>query len=226
MPASMKRFRKEIVVKEPASAFTHALGFIVSILVLVLLVVFASLHATTWHIVSFSIFGVSSILLYLASTMYHWLPLKPSQEKLFLKLDHSAIYLMIAGTYTPFCLVPLRGPWGWGILAVIWVAAVLGIYLQWAKNHRSRWLRTSLYLAMGWASVVAIIPLSSAIHWTGVLGIFLGGLFYSVGAVIYAIKKPNPWPRIFGFHEIFHCFVLLGSFAHMWLMFTYVLPFP
>lgn len=212
-------------IKEPISALSHFLGALLSIMGLVLLLQYSYQEASIWHIVSFAVFGVCAVVLYTFSTLYHWLPLKLWQEKVFRRLDHSAIYLMIAGTYTPICLVTLRGAWGWSILVAIWLMAFLGIGTCWVsrKTVFMRKISTAIYLGMGWFCVVALYPLLLKVPASGWFWLAGGGVAYSVGAVIYRFKKPNFFPRVFGFHEVFHLFVLLGTFCHFWFMFDSIL---
>ncbi|MBF0441278.1 MAG: hemolysin III family protein, partial [Oligoflexales bacterium] len=157
--------------------------------------------------------------------LYHWLPLKVAGEKIFRRLDHTCIYLMIAGTYTPVCLVIINGTLGWIMFGSIWTMAVVGIYLSWIKNMSvyRRKLSSIIYLGMGWFSLVVIYPIYKSVSWGGIFWLVLGGVLYTVGAIIYRNKSPNPFPRILGFHEIFHFFILAGSFCHFWFMFDYVL---
>lgn len=210
-------------LNDPISGLTHFIGALLSIAGLVLLVVFASLRGTAWHVVSFSIFGTSLILLYSASTLYHWLPLKPRNREILRKIDHMMIYVLIAGTYTPICLVPIRGAWGWSLFGSIWGLAILGIVLKAFWMNAPRWLYTFFYVFMGWLAAIAFFPLVQAISWRGVLWLVLGGVFYSIGAVIYGLKKPN-FTKSFGFHELFHLFVMAGSLSHFILMWHYILP--
>ncbi|RQD75206.1 MAG: hemolysin III family protein [Candidatus Syntrophonatronum acetioxidans] len=209
-------------VKDPVSGGTHLVGALLSITGLVLLVYYAALQGTPWHIVSFSIFGASLILLYTASTLYHLLPVSPRGTNILRRLDHMMIYVLIAGTYTPICLVPLRGPWGWSMLGSIWGIALVGIILKGLWKGAPRWLSTTFYLAMGWLVIITIGPLTRSLPEGGLAWLAAGGIFYSIGGVIYALKKPNILPG-FGFHEIFHLFVILGSFSHFWLMYRYIL---
>ncbi|HYG56491.1 MAG TPA: hemolysin III family protein, partial [Symbiobacteriaceae bacterium] len=139
------------------------------------------------------------------------------------KLDHIMIFFLIAGTYTPYCLTVLRGPWGWSLFGVIWSVALAGLVLKLVWMTAPRWLYTSVYVAMGWLVVIAIVPLVRALP-GGFTWLLAGGLFYTVGAVLYATKWPNPLPRVFGFHEIWHLFVLAGSAAHFWGVYSF-LPF-
>lgn len=213
----------KLKLNDPVSGLTHFIGALMSIAGLVLLVVFAAIKATAWHVVSFSIFGASLILLYSASTLYHWLPLKPRAREVLRTIDHMMIYVLIAGTYTPICLVAIRGGWGWSLFGSIWGLAILGIVLKAFWMDAPRWLYTSFYVFMGWLAAIAFYPLIQAVSWRGLFWLVTGGLLYSVGAVIYGLKKPNISPH-FGFHEIFHLFVMAGSISHFILMWRFILP--
>jgi len=211
-----------MVVKDPISGFSHLAGAVLSVVALVVLLSLSIYHATVWHIVSFSVYGASMILLYLASAAYHIFPLQEKGTRILKKIDHVMIFMMIAGTYTPFCLVPLRGGWGWSIFGVVWGIAILGIFFKLFFIHTSRWISTILYIIMGWISVVAIYPIVINIPAGGVVWLVAGGVSYTVGAVVYATKKPDPLPGVFGFHEIWHLFVLGGSFCHFMVMLRYL----
>jgi len=210
-------------IKDPISSLTHLIGVILSIAGLILMVVYSVKLATVWHIVSLSIFGVSLILLYLASTLYHTIDISQEVNRLLRKIDHMMIYILIAGTYTPICLIPLRGIWGWSLLISIWSIALGGIVLKIFWMGAPRWLSTLIYTLMGWLVVIAFVPIYKAISLGGIVWMVLGGVFYTMGAVIYGVKWPKVDNKYFGFHEIFHIFVLLGSFCHFWLMFRYIL---
>src|SRR5438094_589265 len=140
------------------------------------------------------------------------------------RLDHVAIFVLIAGTYTPVCLVTLRGGWGWSVFGVVWGLALLGLLLKLFFRHLPRWPSTALYVGMGWIAVVAVVPLVQSLPVSGLMWLVAGGVLYTLGAVIYAVKWPDPAPRVFGFHEVFHVFVLAGSITHFVFMMRYVLP--
>ena len=177
--------------------------------------------------VAFAIYATSLVLLYLASTLLHAVRARPEVLRRLRVFDHAAIYLLIAGTYTPIALVTLAGvspAWGWSVFGVVWGAAGLGVLFKLVWLDAPRWLSTALYLALGWMAVVAIAPLVQALPWSALAWLAAGGAFYSVGAVVYALKRPNPWPGAFGYHEVWHLFVLAGSICHYVLMLRYVLP--
>jgi hemolysin III len=210
-------------IKDPISAFTHFLGFLAAIPILIILVQKASQQASAVHIVAFALFGASLLLLYGASTVYHTLKLPAKYQAVMRRIDHMMIFVLIAGTYTPVCLIPLRGKWGWSLLILVWFFAISGIILKALWLEAPRWLSTLIYVVMGWLIVVAFVPLEKAMPWQGLALLVAGGVTYTLGAVIYALK----WPKItlpnFGFHEIFHLFVMAGSAFHVIFMFQYVL---
>ena len=203
--------------EEIANGITHGLGVVFSIAGLAILTAFASVFGTVWHIVACSVYGVTQILMYTASTLYHSIPV-PRAKKFLRLLDHSAIYLLIAGTYTPFALVNLRGPWGWSILIAIWGLAIAGIALQ-SKLIRLSKLVTALpYVAMGWVAVIAVKPPLEAVAPGGLWLLVLGGLAYTAGTLFYV------WKRLPFHHAIWHGFVLLGSVLHFFSILFYVIP--
>lgn len=210
-------------VKDPVSGFSHLFGAVLSAVGLFFLVRYAAANGTVWHIVSFSIFGASLILLYTASSAYHLLVVPEKSSTILRKIDHMMIYVLIAGTYTPVCLIPLRGSWGWSLLISIWGIAVTGIILKLLWFNAPRWLSTLFYVIMGWLIVVAFVPLVRAMPAGAIFWLVAGGLFYTIGALIYGTKWPKLKSKVFGFHEVFHIFVLYGSICHFWMMFRYVL---
>ncbi len=212
-------------LRDPVSGLTHCIGAALAVIGLVLLIYKSCNPVKPWHLVTFSVFGTGLILLYTTSTLYHWLPFSEKGIRRMRRLDHIMIFVLIAATYTPVCLIPLRGAWGWSLFGSIWGLATLGIFMKFFWFQAPRWFSTMIYILMGWMVIVGIWPLIKAIHTGGFLWILIGGLFYTLGAIIYALKKPDPWPNIFGFHEIFHIFVMLGSFSHFWVMYRYVTKF-
>lgn len=208
---------------EPMSSLTHLVGALLSVAGLVLLVVFAALRADAWHVVAFSVFGAALILLYTASTLYHFFRRRRLKE-LFRRIDHALIYVLIAATYTAVCLTALRGPWGWSLFGVIWGLAIAGILVKSCNLRLADWLSTLLYLAMGWLIVVALYPLSRALPPAALLWLVAGGLFYTVGTLFYSLDGFLPRTRWFGMHEVFHLFVMAGSVCHWWLLYRFVLP--
>jgi hemolysin III len=215
------RFRS-IRVREPFNGLSHLSGAGLSVAGLIVLVCLS--QGKPLHIAGFSIYGASLIALYTASALYHLLPVGPDRLRHLLVLDHVGIYLLIAGTYTPICLVSLQGPWGWSLLGAVWTMAVAGIAMKVGWRAAPEWIGFVLYLLMGWSCVVALSPLVRALPPAGFGWLVLGGLFYTVGAVIFAIRRPRLWPGVFSSHELWHCFVLGGSICHFIVMLCFVAP--
>lgn len=211
-------------MREPVSGLTHLLGFFLSVVGLILLLYRAVTLDNPTAIIAFSIYGISLILLYLASSLYHLVPGSPSEIKSLRKFDHTMIYVLIAGTYTPLILLALTGYWKWGSITIIWTLAAAGIITKMVWFRAPRWLSTVLYLGMGWLSVIIIPVLIRNFSTGGLIWLLGGGLAYTVGAIIYGTKKPDPLPEIFGFHEIWHLFVLVGSFCQFWSIYNYLPP--
>lgn len=172
------------------------------------------------YVISFGIFGASMIMLYSASAIYHMLDLGEAKNRMLRRIDHTMIFYLIAGTYTPVCLIALRGPWGWSILGTVWGLALAGTFMKifWLRAPRA--LSTAIYVIMGWIVVVAFYPLLKAVSTGAFLLLLAGGLCYTAGAVIYALKRPRLNIPGLGFHEIFHIFVLLGSAFHVLFILT------
>lgn len=217
-------------IKDPISGFTHLFGAIASIAGLVILIIMAAFNSNEkgWDIVSFSIFGTGLILLYTFSSLYHLLNVGETATRVLRKFDHIMIYVLIAATYTPICLGPLRGGWGWSIFGIVWSLAVIGIILTAIWIKAPRWLTTGIYLSMGWTVIIAIYPMVTIFNSLGALTslwwLLAGGIFYTIGAILYGLKWPPLNNKYFGFHEIFHIFVMLGSFCQYWFILRY-LPF-
>ncbi len=209
-------------VRDPMSGLTHFIGILLAAVGLIVLLTRAREPYTAWHAVGFAVFGGAMVLLYTCSTLYHWLPVTGHRRELWRKLDHMMIFIFIAASYTPICLVTLRGAWGWSILGTVWGIALAGLVMKLFWLDAPRRVYTAIYVLMGWVIVVGIWPLSQALALPGLLWMAVGGFFYTAGAVIYATRKPDPWPRFFGFHEVFHVFVMLGSLAHFWMTYRYV----
>ncbi len=200
---------------ERFNSISHTVGAVAALPGLVILVVLASYQGDPWKIVSFSVYGATLFLLYTTSALYH--SLRGRAKNFFRKLDHYAIYLLIAGTYTPFTLVTLRGNWGWSIFAVIWGLAFLGIVLDSLHQNGRRVFPVVIYLLMGWLCLIALGPLMKALPLTGFIWLLVGGLFYTFGLVFYMFDK-----RVRHFHGIWHLFVLAGSLSHYVTIFFYV----
>lgn len=205
--------------EEIAHSVTHGVGLALALAGLVVLVVFASLEGGPDRIVASAIFGTALVLLYLASVLYHAIP-APRAKHVLQRLDHSAIYLLIAGTYTPFALVSLHGKIGWSLFVVVWSLALLGIIREWATRGGSRMLSVILYLCLGWLAVAAIGPLAHVLPSTAIALMILGGLIYSAGAIFYL------WRRLPYHHAIWHGFVVAGSACHFFAILLYVIRVP
>jgi len=202
--------------EEIANSITHGIGALLAVGGVTVLVTLAALRGTAWHVVGCGVFGGSLVLLYLASTLYHAIP-APRAKRVLQALDHAGILFLIAGTYTPFTLVTLRGPWGWTLFGIVWGLALLGVGLELLAPRR-RVIAVALYLVMGWTAVIAMRPLMAAMAAGGVRLLVLGGLAYTVGVVFYA------WRRLPYHHALWHGFVLLGSVAHFLAVLFYVVP--
>jgi hemolysin III len=200
-------YRKLSAREEIFNSITHGIGTLLSIAALVTLVVFAVMKGDTWHVVSFTIYGSTLVLLYLCSTLYHTFT-KEKLKNLFARFDHAAIFLLIAGTYTPFLLTVLRGTLGWTLFGIIWGVAIVGVVIRSIYLTRFRKLMVGLYLAMGWMFVVAVGPMMRNLPQTSIIFLFLGGIFYSAGVVFYM------WRNLKYGHGIWHLFVLAGSIMH------------
>ncbi|MCL6603127.1 MAG: hemolysin III family protein [Paenibacillus sp.] len=203
--------------EEVANAVTHGIGAVLSVAALVLLIVFASLKGTVWHVVSFSIYGTTMLLLYFNSTLVH--SLREGKAKDFFEfLDHSSIYLYIAGSYTPFLLVALRGTLGWSLFGIIWGVAIFGVLFKAYFVKRFLFMSTIFYIAMGWLIVIAWNPLSAVVADGGMTLLMVGGILYTLGTIFYV------WRGFPYHHAIWHVFVLAGSTVHFFAVFKYLLP--
>lgn len=208
-----------INLEEILNAVTHGVGTLFAVIALGILTAAAYMEGGVWHLVSFIIYGISLVLLYLASTLYH--SFTNERVKCVLKFfDHAAIYLLIAGTYTPFALVPLHGAIGWTIFGIVWGLALTGITLKIFFIKKYKVLSTICYLIMGWFAVVMIKPLLATIEVGGLYWLLIGGILYSVGSIFYLARK-MPYH-----HAVWHLFVMAGSVAHFVAIFKYILPVP
>jgi len=200
-------YRKLTSEEEIFNSITHGIGTLLSVVALVLLVVISVGKGDVWHIVSYTIYGASLVLLYLSSTLYHSFT-KDKVKNLFARFDHAAIFLLIAGTYTPFLLTVMRGTFGWILFGIIWGVAITGVVIRSIYLTRFRKLMVALYLAMGWMFVVAVGPMLRNLPVISIVFLFLGGIFYSIGVVFY-VKRNLKYA-----HGIWHLFVLAGSIMH------------
>jgi len=202
--------------EEIANSITHGIGAVLSVVGLTALVMLAAIYGDAWRVVSFSIYGVTLIILYLISTLYHSFP-QPRVKRIFRILDHAAIYLLIAGTYTPFMLVSIRGALGWTLLAIVWGLAVVGVIWKLFFMGRFRYVATIAYLFMGWIAVVAVKPMMTNLSTAGISLVVAGGVLYSLGVLFYV------WRRLPYNHAIWHLFVLAASICHFFAVVTLVL---
>lgn len=212
IPVSHYTYREEL-----ANSITHGVGIVFAISALVVMDVFAALFGDVWHVVSCTIFGATLIILYTASTLYHSIPI-PKAKMLLRLIDHSAIFLLIAGTYTPFTLVNLRGPWGWSLFGAVWGIALLGVIFQVFLLRRWPLFSVGLYVGMGLIILIAIKPLVATLSPSGLKLLVGGGLAYILGLVFYG------WKRLPYSHAVWHLFVLAGSALHFFSVLFYVIP--
>lgn len=208
-------------IREPFNALSHLLGLLLAAAGTVALLLLAKEPA---QLVAFSIYGATLILLYGASTVYHAVVLPAERLRPLRTLDHIAIYLLIAGTYTPVALVTLDGPPGWALLGAIWAIAAAGVPFKIRYLDAPVWFSTATYLGMGYLALLAVGPIFRTVGAPGLTWLVAGGVAYTVGAVIFSSERPNPFPRRFGSHGLWHVFVLLGSACHFAFMVFHVLP--
>jgi hemolysin III len=211
-------------LREPVNALTHAAGVVLGLVGLGVLLSMAA--GNVLHVVSATVYGLSVVVLFLASTLLHALKVKHATYVKLRLFDHAAIFVLIAGTYTPVLLVtvlPAAPSLAIALLSVVWALALLGVLFKIFWLNAPRWFSTSLYVILGWLSVLALGPLVQTLPWPGVTWLVAGGVTYTVGAVVYALKRPNPFPRVFGYHEIWHLFVLAGSAFHFVLIARYII---
>ena len=214
----------QITIREPGSALTHFIAMLLAAFAATPLLTKAALYASRESIITLSIFCVSMILLYGASATYHSLNLSGRPLRIFRKIDHMMIFILIAGSYTPICLTVLGGKLGYTLLAVIWGLALFGMLLKACWITCPKWFSSVIYIAMGWACVAVFGPLLQVLPTAAFLWLLAGGIIYTIGGVIYALKLPlfNAKHEFFGSHEIFHLFVMAGSFCHFIFMYCYV----
>ena len=215
---------KKLQIKDPGSAITHFVAMVGAVAAATPLLLKASREPGPLHIAALSVFMCSMILLYAASTIYHTLDISPKVNKLLRKLDHMMIFILIAGTYTPVCMVVLGDKTGWDLLALVWGIAIAGILIKAFWITCPKWFSSLLYIAMGWVCVLAFTRIIHALPRAGFGWLLAGGIIYTLGGVIYALKLPlfNSRHKHFGSHEIFHLFVMGGSLCHYIMMYRFV----
>ncbi|WP_020676570.1 PAQR family membrane homeostasis protein TrhA [Geopsychrobacter electrodiphilus] len=205
--------------EEIANSVTHGIGILLAIIGLVVMLYFSERYGNRWHLVSCSIFGVTLVFSYTASTLYHSIPMA-GPKRILRIFDHAAIYLLIAGTYTPFALISLRGPWGWSLFGTTWGLAITGILCKIFIPRKIAGLSTLLYIAMGWVVVIAARPMLTHVEPGGLILLLAGGLAYTGGVIFYA------WERMPYNHMVWHLFVMAGSTLHFFAILLYVIPGP
>ncbi|MEO9887917.1 MAG: hemolysin III family protein [Balneola sp.] len=214
-------FKNFFPAREPFNAYSHLVGAIGSVIFLVYLIVNSS-DDPGWNRIAFIAYGITVFLMFSSSAIYHAVNVTFENEERFRMIDHIMIYLVIAGTYTPICTIVLDGEWRLWMLVGVWSFALIGILKKIFWMSAPRWFSTVLYLLMGWIAVIIFPKLWDQLpHWFS-YWVAIGGIFYTVGAIIYGIKKPDPFPDKFGFHEIWHLFVLGGAFSHFWAIYNFL----
>ncbi len=213
------------VTDEIFNSSSHLAAAIFSLVGAVLLVVKSGVQGDVWKIVSFSIYGLTLVLLFLASSVHHGIVSTPKIESAFKLLDYFAIFPLIAGTFTPFCLVPLRGAIGWSIFGIIWGLAIAGITIKAIFPNIPKWTTNTIYVSMGWIGGILAVPLYKILGFFPIALLALGGVFYTVGSIIFYSERPNFVKGKFGFHELWHIFVILGALSHFIIMYVYILPY-
>ena len=213
-----------LFVKDPGSALTHFIGMIMAAIAALPLLAVAARHDSYHAVAAFAIFAGSMILLYAASTIYHTFNISEKMNKILRKADHMMIFILIAGTYTPVCLIVLGDRSGYSLLALVWGIAIAGIIINALWINCPKWFSSLIYIAMGWVCVLAIRQIILALPRAAFGWLLAGGIIYTVGGVIYALKLPifNSRHKYFGSHEIFHLFVMGGSFCHYIMMYAFV----
>jgi hemolysin III len=225
----MKMQKKELpYVKDPGSAITHFIGMMMALFAAVPLLIRAASNPDRVHLISLSVFIISMILLYAASTIYHTLNLSEATNRILRKIDHMMIFVLIAGSYTPICLIVLKGRTGYLLCALVWSIALIGIVIKACWITCPKWFSSVLYIAMGWICVLAFTQIITSLSGPAFGWLLAGGIIYTVGGIIYALKLPlfNSRHKNFGSHEIFHLFVMGGSACHFILMYVFVARFP
>lgn len=215
-------------LKEPGSAITHGIAFLLAVLGVAPLLIKAAREPDTLHLIALGIFILSMILLYAASTIYHSLDINEKVNRRLRKLDHMMIFILIAGSYTPICLIVLHGKTGIILCALVWTVAIIGIVIKACWITCPKWFSSVLYIAMGWLCVLAFGQIFNALSHAAFGWLLAGGIIYTVGGIIYALKVPlfDSKHKNFGSHEIFHIFVMLGSMCHFIMMYFFVSAMP
>lgn len=215
-----QKAEKKSVLRDPVSGLTHLGAAVAAVIGLIALLIMGWGDPTKE--ISLLIYGVSLIMMFAASAAYHMVDLGPDVSAWLRKIDHSAIYILIAGTYTPICVHFFSGFWSWGPLVIIWIMALAGVIVKLFVIREPRWVRAGAYLVMGWLSILGIPEILRTMPVGAIALLVLGGVLFTLGAVIYVMKKPDPWPGVFGFHEIWHIFIIFACLAHYILIAAFV----
>jgi hemolysin III len=211
-------------LREPVNGLTHLGAAVAAALGLVWLWIIS--RGGMVREISLTVYGVSLILMFSASATYHLIKARPQVMKMLRTLDHSSIYLLIAGTYTPICLHYFSGFWQWGMVALIWALAIAGICVKVAIINAPRWLTAGIYLLMGWLALFGVKEIFTSMPVWAWIWLLMGGLFFTLGAIVYITKKLDFYPGVFGFHEVWHIFVILGCLCHFIIMAAFIAPHP
>ncbi|MGC4020291.1 MAG: hemolysin III family protein [Muricomes sp.] len=217
---------KKQFIKDPGSAITHFIGMLMAIFAAIPLLIKAAQEPSRLYVISLAIYAVSLILLYAASTTYHTFDLSERVNTILKKIDHMMIFILIAGSYTPICLLALRGRTGNILLAIVWTIAIVGILIKGFWVFCPKWVSSVLYIGMGWTCILAFTQILNNLSTAAFAWLLSGGIIYTIGGIIYALKVPifNNKHKNFGSHEIFHLFVMGGSVCHFILMYSFLLP--
>ena len=208
--------------RDPISGLTHLVAALGAVIGLVILLIIGSDDSA--KAISLAIYGLSLVLMFAASATYHLVKAPPQVIKALRKADHAAIYLLIAGSYTPICLHFFRGFWQWGLVVIIWGMALIGVAIKIFIVNAPRWFTAGIYLLMGWLAVLAIPEMVVVMPVSALIWLVLGGLFFTLGAMVYITKKPDFYPKVFGFHEVWHIFVIIGCVCHFIVIAAFVAP--
>lgn len=212
----------KLILREPVNGLTHLGAAVASLVGLIAMLILGWGNPTKEF--SLLIYGLSLILMFSASATYHLVNASPRASTWLRKIDHSSIYLLIAGTYTPICLHYLTGFWSYGLLLIIWSMALAGVIVKLFVIKAPRWVNAGIYLVMGWLSIFFIREILKTMPVSAIAWLLMGGVLFTLGSVVYMTKKPDPWPGLFGFHEIWHIFVILGCLAHFILIAVFIAP--
>jgi hemolysin III len=211
-------------LREPANSLTHLVGVLLSLAALVALVAIGVRTGSALALIALIVFGLSQVALYTASTLHHSLDLSQASNARLLHLDRALVVVLIAGTYSPVCLLALHGIWRWGLLGAVWGLTAVGLVLMTRWMDAPQWASTACYVALGWVGLLAAPALFRALPLSGFAWMLAGGLVYTLGALIFLFDRPDPFPGVFGSHALWHCFVLGGSGCCFWLVVRYVAP--